>query len=149
MIGWWPHETPTEQHTFWTLHDTGLRVDELRSDCPQTSSGSSASAGARAALITKKTKVRVAPISRRVRALRDRRFALHNDFPVQKWPAQDLVKKVANRAILTVDERPGRATIPRVFVAYVLFRLFNASRTRPWKWLLAATTPRLAVNSRP
>src|SRR4051812_16608191 len=54
----------------------------------------------------KKSKVRVVPMSRRVRALLEHHFALEKAFPVKKRRAQGLVKQVANRAGLTKDVTP-------------------------------------------
>ena len=74
-------ETPTEQLVVWTLLDTGLRVSEL---CGLTAKnvlwqqrqlrikGKGGHHG-------KKTKVRVVPMSNRVRALLEHHFALGPD----------------------------------------------------------------------
>ncbi|HET7424597.1 MAG TPA: site-specific integrase, partial [Gemmatimonadales bacterium] len=71
-------ETPTERLVVWTLLDTGLRIGEL---CALTSKnllwqqrqlrikGKSGPHG-------KKTKIRVVPMSSRVRALLEHHFAL-------------------------------------------------------------------------
>src|SRR5512135_3233242 len=77
-------ETTTERLVVWTLLDTGLRVGEL---CALTSKdvlwqqrqlrfkGKGGPYG-------KKTKVRVVPMSHRVRALLEHHFALEKVFPV-------------------------------------------------------------------
>jgi integrase len=49
----------------------------------------------------KKTKVRVVPMSNRVRTLLEHHFALEKAFPVKARRAQDIVKAVANRAGIT------------------------------------------------
>jgi integrase/recombinase XerD len=54
----------------------------------------------------KKTKVRVVPMSSRVRALLEHHFALEKAFPVKTRRAQDIVKAVANRAEITKDVSP-------------------------------------------
>jgi integrase/recombinase XerD len=101
-------ETPTERLVVWTLLDTGLRVGEL---CSLTArnilwqqrqlrvKGKSGRHG-------QKTKVRVVPMSNRVRALLEHHFALEKTFPVRTRRAQDIVKAVANRAGITGDVSP-------------------------------------------
>src|SRR5208282_332248 len=101
-------ETPTERLVVWTLLDTGLRVGEL---CDHTRKnvlrqqrqlrfkGKGGPHG-------KKTKVRVVPMSSRVRALLEHHFALGKAFPVKTRRAQDIVKAVANRAGITEDVSP-------------------------------------------
>jgi integrase/recombinase XerD len=101
-------ETPTERLVVWTLLDTGVRVGEL---CDLTSKnilwqqrqlrikGKGGPHG-------KKTKVRVVPMSNRVRALMEHYFALEKAFPVKTRRAQDIVKAVANRAGITKDVSP-------------------------------------------
>src|SRR5271157_892571 len=86
-------ETPTERLVVWTLLDTGLRVGEL---CALTRKnvlwqqrqlrfkGKGGPHG-------KKTKVRVVPMSSRVRALLKHHFALEKAFPVKTRRAQDIV----------------------------------------------------------
>ena len=54
----------------------------------------------------KKTKIRVVPMSRRVRALLEHHFALRKEFPVKKRRVQDLVKVIANRAGITKELTP-------------------------------------------
>ena len=54
----------------------------------------------------KKAKVRVVPISSRVRALLEYHFALEKAFPVKTRRAQDIVEAVANRAGITKDVSP-------------------------------------------
>src|SRR3954468_7896533 len=101
-------ETSTEKLVVWTLLDTGLRVGEL---CGLTSKdvlwqqrqlrfkGKGGPYG-------KKTKVRVVPMSPRVRTLLEHHFALEKAFPVKTRRAQDIVKSVANRAGITKDVSP-------------------------------------------
>jgi integrase/recombinase XerD len=101
-------ETPTERLIVWTLLDTGLRISEL---CNLTAKdilwqqrqlrfkGKGGPYG-------KKSKVRVVPMSHRVRALMEHYFALEKAFPVKTRRAQDIVKAVANRAGLTKEVSP-------------------------------------------
>jgi integrase/recombinase XerD len=101
-------ETPTERLIVWTLLDTGLRISEL---CNLTAKdvlwqqrqlrfmGKGGPYG-------KKSKVRVVPMSHRVRALMEHHFALEKAFPVKTRHAQDIVKAVANRAGLTKEVSP-------------------------------------------
>src|SRR5271157_3264432 len=101
-------ETPTERLVVWTLLDTGLRVGEL---CDLTRKnvlwqqrqlrfkGKGGPHG-------KKTKVRLLPMSSRVRALLEHHFAMEKAFPVKTRRAQENVKAVANRAEITKDVSP-------------------------------------------
>ena len=101
-------ETPTERLIIWTLLDTGLRISEL---CNLTArdvlwqqrqlrfKGKGGPYG-------KKSKVRVVPMSHRVRALMEHHFALAQGFPVKARRAQDIVKAMANRAGLTKEVSP-------------------------------------------
>jgi integrase/recombinase XerD len=72
-----------------------------RATSPQRiSSGSRASSasGLKAGPYGKNSKVRVVPMSRRVRSLLELHFALHKELHVRPWRAQGLVKEVANHA---------------------------------------------------
>ena len=101
-------ETPTERLVVWTLLDTGSRIGEL---CGLTSKdvlwqqrqlrfkGKGGPYG-------KKSKVRVVPMSHRVRALMEHHFALEKAFPVRVRRAQDIVKEVADRATITRKVSP-------------------------------------------
>jgi integrase/recombinase XerD len=98
-------ETPTERPVVRTLLDTGLRVGEpcglaakdiLRQRRRLPIKGKGGPHG-------EKTKVRVVPMSNRVRALPEHHFALEESFPVKTRRAQDIVKAVANRAGITKD----------------------------------------------
>src|SRR4051795_2602676 len=98
-------ETSTEQLIIWTLLDTGLRVGEL---CDLTTKDilwqqRQLRVRGKGGPYGKKSKVRVVPMYRRVRALLEHHFALRKEFPARKRRAQDLVKKVANRAGITKD----------------------------------------------
>ncbi len=101
-------ETPTERLVVWTLLDTGLRGGELCDLTPKNVlwqqrqlrfKGKDGPHG-------KKTKVRVVPMSSRVRALLEHDFALEKAFPVKTRRARDIVKAVANRAGITKDVSP-------------------------------------------
>jgi integrase/recombinase XerD len=101
-------ETTTERLVVSTLLDTGLCVGEL---CALTSKsvlwqqrqlrfkGKGGHSG-------KKTKVRVVPMSIRVRAILEHHFAREKAFPVKTRRAQDIVKAVANRARITKGVSP-------------------------------------------
>ena len=87
-------ETPNERLVVWTLLDTGLRVSEL---CGLTSKNvlwqqRQLRFKGKGGPYGKKTKVRVVPMSSRVRALLEHHFALEKAFPVKTRRAQDIVK---------------------------------------------------------
>jgi integrase/recombinase XerD len=101
-------ETTNERLVVWTLLDTGLRVGELCALTPRNVlwhqrqlriKGKAGSHGMRA-------KVRVVPMSPRVRTLLEHHFALEKAFPVKVRRAQDIVKAVADRAGI-VSARPN------------------------------------------
>ena len=101
-------DTPTEQLIVWTLLDTGLRVGEL---CDLTAKDilwqqRQLRVRGKGGPYGKKSKLRVVPMSRRVRALLEHHYALNKEFPVRPRRAQGLVKVVANRAGLTKDVTP-------------------------------------------
>jgi integrase/recombinase XerD len=101
-------ETPIERPIVWTLLDTGLRVGEL---CDLTSKGvlwqqRQLRVKGKGGPYGKKAKVRVVPMSNRVRTLLEHYFALEKTFPVKARRAQDIVKAVANRAGVTTDVSP-------------------------------------------
>src|SRR5271157_49489 len=101
-------ETPTERLVVWTLLDTGLRVGEL---CDLTRKNvlwqqRQLRFKRKGGPHGKKTKVRVVPMSSRVRALLEHHFAREKAFPVKTRRAQDIVKAVANRAEITKDVSP-------------------------------------------
>lgn len=78
-------ETPTEQLIIWTLLDTGLRVSEL---CALTTKDllwqqRQLRVRGKGGPYGQKSKVRVVPMSRRVRALLEHHFALRKEFPVR------------------------------------------------------------------
>jgi integrase/recombinase XerD len=83
-------ETPTERLVVWPLLDTGLCVSEL---CDLTSKNvlwqqRQLRFKGKGGLYGKKTKVRVVPMSNRVRALLQHHFALEEAFPVKTRRAQ-------------------------------------------------------------
>jgi integrase/recombinase XerD len=101
-------ETTTERLVVWTLLDTGLRVGALCGLTPRNVlwhqrqlriKGKPGSHGKRA-------KVRVVPMSHRVRTLLEHHFALEKAFPVKVRRAQDIVRAVAYRAGITRDVSP-------------------------------------------
>src|SRR5208283_1989451 len=101
-------ETPTERLVVWTLLDTGLRVGELwdltRKNVlwQQRQLRVKGKGGPHG----KKTKVRLLPMSSRVRAILEHHFAMEKAFPVKTRRAQENVKAVANRAEITKDVSP-------------------------------------------
>ena len=101
-------ETPTEQLVVWTLLDTGLRVGEL---CDLTSKSvlwqqRQLRVKGKGGPFGKKTKVRVVPMSNRVRTLLERYFALEKAFPVKTRRAQDIVRAMADWAGITREVSP-------------------------------------------
>ena len=98
-------ETTTERLVVWTLQGTGLRVGELCGLTPrnvlwhQRQLRIKGKAGSRG----KRAKVRVVPMSPRVRTLPEHHFALEKAFPVTVRRAQDIVRAVADRAGITWD----------------------------------------------
>ena len=101
-------ETPTERLVVWTLLDTGLRVSELCDLTPKNVLWQQRQLRfkGKGGPHDKKTKVRVVPMSSRVRALLEHHFALEKAFPVKTRRTQDIVKAVANRAGITKDVSP-------------------------------------------
>jgi integrase/recombinase XerD len=100
--------TATDRMVVWTLLDTGLRVGEL---CDLTSMNvlwqqRQLRVKGKGGPFGKRTKVRVVPMSHRVRALLEHHFAIEEKFPIGKRRAQDLVKQVANRAGIAKDVTP-------------------------------------------
>jgi integrase/recombinase XerD len=100
--------TPDERLVLWVLLDTGLRVSEL---CSLT--GESIQWQQRAIRVKgkggpfgKRSKIRVVPMSPRVRALLEPYFALNQKWFVGPRAAQKIVKRVANRAKLAQDVTP-------------------------------------------
>jgi integrase/recombinase XerD len=101
-------DTPTEKLIVWTLLDTGPRVGEL---CDLTarnilSQQRQPRFKGKGGAYGKRTRIRVVPMSSRVRALLEHQFALEKSFPVKKRRAQDIVKAVADRAGIRKDVSP-------------------------------------------
>src|SRR4051812_17953929 len=101
-------DTPTEKLVIWTLLDTGLRVGEL---CDLTSKSVLSQQRqlrfkGKGGPYGKKTKIRVVPMSGRVRALLEHHFALEKSFPVKMRRAPDNVKALAGRAGVPKDVGP-------------------------------------------
>ena len=104
-------ETPTERLVVWTLLDTGLRVSELCGLTPKNVLWQQRQLRfkGKGGPHNKKTKVRVVPMSSRVRALLEHQFALEKAFPVKTRCAQDIVKAVANLIGDHQGREPARA----------------------------------------
>ena len=129
-------ETPTERLVVWTLLDTGLRVSEL---CTLTSKnvlwqqrqlrikGKGGPHG-------KKTKVRVVPMSSRVRVLLEHHFALEKAFPVTRRP-QDIVFAFEPGPASWKHAPPPSAAPPRTTCAKLASRVYSMLQS---KWLLRA-----------
>ena len=101
-------ETTQEKLIVWPLLDCGLRVSELCSLTPKhiqwqqrclRIKGKGGPHGTR-------SKVRIVPMSARVRAIFEPYFALNDSFPVGVRRAHKVVKVVANRARLSVEVTP-------------------------------------------
>jgi integrase/recombinase XerD len=91
--------TPTERLVVWTLLDTGLRVSEL---CDLTSKKilweqRQLRVKGKSGPSVKKGKVRMVPLSNRVRKILETHFALAKRFPIGKRRVQDLVKEIADK----------------------------------------------------
>ena len=101
-------ETSEEKLIVWTLLDTGLRVSELCALTPQNIQWQQKQIriNGKGGPYGKKSKVRVVPFSRRIRALLEPYFAIHDKFPVGTRQAQKLVKRVANRAKISQEVTP-------------------------------------------
>ena len=101
-------QTTEEKLVLWTLLDTGLRVSELCGLTPQQLlwqqkalriSGKGGPYG-------KQSKKRVVPLSRRLQALLEPYFALHERWFVGPRQAQKIVKRVAERARISQKVTP-------------------------------------------
>ena len=81
-------ETSTERLVVWALLDTGLRVSELCELTPKNVLWQQRQLRfkGKGGPHDKKTKVRVVPMSSRVRALLEHHFALEKAFPVKPRP---------------------------------------------------------------
>lgn len=101
-------ESVVEKLVVWTLLDTGLRVSELCSLTPQNIQWQQRSIRVRGkgGPYGKRSKQRVVPMSRRVRAILEPYFALNQTFPVGIRQVQKLVKRAANRARISRDVTP-------------------------------------------
>lgn len=101
-------ETPQEKLIIWTLLDTGLRVSELCGLTPQHIlwQQKSLRITGKGGPHGKKSKKRVVPMSKRVQALLEHYFAIHNRWPVGPRQVQKIVKQLANRAKLTQEVTP-------------------------------------------
>ena len=92
-----------EKLIIWTLLDTGLRVSEL---CNLTADNMlwqqrALRISGKGGPYGKKSKKRVIPLSKRVQALLEPYFALHNTWFVGERQVQKIVKRIANRAQIT------------------------------------------------
>jgi integrase/recombinase XerD len=100
--------TPKERLVVWTLLDTGLRAGEfaaLTRDNVLWQQKALRFKG-KGGPYGKKTKVRTVPVSKRVMALLEHHFALHESMPFTKRTVERIVKQVANKAGLTQEVVP-------------------------------------------
>ena len=97
-----------EKLIIWTLLDTGLRVSELCSLTPDNILWQQRSLRitGKGGPYGKKSKKRVVPMSKRVQALLEPYFALHDKWFVGDRQVQKIVKKIANRAQISKDVTP-------------------------------------------
>ena len=101
-------ETTEERLVVWTLLDTGLRVSEL---CALTRKNISwqqkeIRVKGKGGPYGKRTKQRVIPMSRRVRSILEPYFALNECWFVKSRQVQNIVKRVADRAMVSRDVTP-------------------------------------------
>lgn len=97
-----------EKLIIWTLLDTGLRVSELCSLSPENILWQQRSLriNGKGGLYGKKSKKRVVPMSKRVQALLEPYFALHDKWFAGERQVQKIVKKIANRAQISTAVTP-------------------------------------------
>jgi integrase/recombinase XerD len=101
-------KTAEEKLIIWTLLDTGLRVSELCSLKPENIlwQQKSLRITGKGGIHGKKTKKRVVPLSKRLQALLEPYFAIHDNWFVGARRVQKIVKEIANRARLTQKVTP-------------------------------------------
>ena len=101
-------ETSTERLVVWSLLDTGLRIGELCGLGPRNVLWHRRHLRfkGKAGSPCKRAKVRVVPMSPRVRTLLEHHFAPVKAFPVKVRRTRDIVKAVADRAGIIRDVSP-------------------------------------------
>src|SRR5207249_7119170 len=92
--------TPEERLVVWTLLDTGLRLRELASLTRDGIDwqGQRVRIRGKGGPYGSRSKVRVIPLTPRVRALLEPYFALHDTLAISPKTIQRIVTRVANRA---------------------------------------------------
>ena len=97
-----------ERLVVWTLLDTGLRISELCSLTPQHIQWQQKClrVKGKGGPYGKRSKSRVVPLSARIRALLEPYFALNDRWFVRRRQAQNIVRRVANRARITREVTP-------------------------------------------
>ncbi len=97
-----------EKLIIWTLLDTGLRVSELCSLCPENVLWQQRALriNGKGGPYGKKSKKRVVPMSKRVQALLEPYFALNDKWFAGERQVQKIVKKIANRAQISQNVTP-------------------------------------------
>lgn len=105
-------ETPIERLVVWTLLDTGLRLRELASITRETIDwqGQRLRVHGKGGPYGSRSKVRVIPLTPRVRALLEPYFALHDALEIGPKTIQRIVTRVANRAGLPRTPNGKRIT---------------------------------------
>ena len=101
-------QTPEERLCVWGLLETGLRVSELAGltrDQIQWQQRAIRIKG-KGGPYGKRSKLRVVPLSERVRPIFEHYFALNDRFPFSKRTIQRIVKDVANRAHISRPVTP-------------------------------------------
>src|SRR6266850_565797 len=94
--------TPEDRLVVWTLLDTGLRLRELAGLTREMIDwqGQRVRVHGKGGPYGSRSKVRVIPLTPRVRALLEPYFALHDAFDIGPKTIQRTVTRVANRAAL-------------------------------------------------
>ena len=100
--------TTEERLIVWTLLDTGLRLSELCSLTRQNISWQQREVRVKGkgGPYGKRTKQRVIPMSPRVRAILEPYFTLNETWFVKKRQVQNIVKRAADRAMVSKDVTP-------------------------------------------
>ena len=101
-------KTTEEKLIVWTLLDTGLRVSELCDLSAQRIlwQQKALRINGKGGPYGKKSKQRIVPLSKRIQALLEHYFAIHDGWFVGPRQAQKIVKQVANRAKIAQNVTP-------------------------------------------
>lgn len=101
-------QTLQDRLCVWGLLESGLRVSELASLSREQIQWQQRAIRikGKGGPYGKRSKLRVVPLSDRLRPLFENYFALHEGFPWSKRTIQDVVKRVANRAGISRESTP-------------------------------------------